>query len=412
MATLDSIKAKIQRIIDTANGKTQVPYTDLTSAVNALALGYMNGGSSEYYRYLTFMGADNESVVGTLGVAPVYSCKLADTPFLTKESTVDTVYTHVGWSLEPDGSYASPNLANINADLTLYPVFEASPREYTIRFYDGNTLLRTEKLTYGGSSEYTHKKTGAYFQYWDPAPVNITGDMDCYGVWEWAAFATDTWAQITENSRAGEAAEYYSVGDERDQVFTFENEDGTVRQEHITLKIAAIGFRSMSGGEMAKCITVVAVTPPVDSLMSYHSESSEEMLQYGSNVYNYLNNVVTPAVERVVGQLNLRSITHTVNVAGNYEEIQGGTLPLSVHEVGGNGDYTALEIFKSTDSDTGSATDARDSRVIRLQTGEAVLWWLHDIPMLGLANMVSAAGRVTSGQIKLDEAYVVFQFCV
>ena len=49
MATADSVKAKIQGLIDSSNATTSKNDTDLTSAVNHLKEGYGQGGGDNYY---------------------------------------------------------------------------------------------------------------------------------------------------------------------------------------------------------------------------------------------------------------------------------------------------------------------------------------------------------------------------
>lgn len=53
MATVESVKNKIQGLIDTANGATGNSDTDLTTAVSALVAGYGQGGSSGGYELVT-----------------------------------------------------------------------------------------------------------------------------------------------------------------------------------------------------------------------------------------------------------------------------------------------------------------------------------------------------------------------
>ena len=58
---------------------------------------------------------------------------------------------------------------------------------YTVRFYNGSTLLQTvESVGYGDSVEYTGEEPSNGEKYtftgWDPAPSFVTGDMDCYAV--------------------------------------------------------------------------------------------------------------------------------------------------------------------------------------------------------------------------------------
>ena len=121
----------------------------------------------------------------------------------TKDSTVSTVYTFSGWS----GS-----LKDITEDTTFEAVYNESVRKYTVRFYDGDTLLCTEEVPYGGSSEYVYNKNGYTFGGWAPAPSGITTTLDCYGTWVESGEIQDSWDDIVAAANDGTYASKYNVG--------------------------------------------------------------------------------------------------------------------------------------------------------------------------------------------------------
>lgn len=93
----------------------------------------------------------------------------------TKESTAQYHYTFNGW----DKTFNSVTAAiNVNA------VYTETERSYTVRFYNGNTLLQTSTVKYGENATYTGDepvKEGEFaFNGWSPKPTNVMGDMDCY----------------------------------------------------------------------------------------------------------------------------------------------------------------------------------------------------------------------------------------
>lgn len=408
MATLQGIKAKIRKLINSANAVTGNSDSDLTTAVNVLAAGYTTGDSTEYYRYVTFMDTDCETVASNVTVAPKYSCDRSVAPSITKESTIDSVYTLAGWSLTPDGPVQPGVLNSITENITLYPVFTSSVRYYTVRFFDGGTLLHTEKIPYHGRSTYTYKKIGAYFQGWNPAPVDIEGDMDCYGTWEFASFATDTWRQISQNSQEGNASQYYSVGDEREMTITLA--DGST--ETVTLKIADIGLRTSLYVDGAfttiDCISVLCITPPTDSYITYLGEQEPSL---GISFMNSdMNDYLSALFERLPEELSLKIRAANVTTTRRYfgstftevEHYPADLWPLTRSNIGSQ--YDAFELFDGTEE---------SAKIMKLRNGEAISYWLADTDETSssYAYAVSTDGSVVSKR-RTDKAYVVFGFCI
>ena len=309
MATLESICLKIQDLIDASNAITGSNSSDLTHAVNVLIEGYGVGGSTEYFRHLTFMDSDNETVLSTVSYSPRYSCYPSIAPTLTKESTIDTVYKHSGWSTTPGGDVNTSIFNNIIEDTVLYPVFEESVRMYTVRFWDGNKLCKTERVPYGGSSSYVYKKTGHYFKYWTPEPVNISSDMDCYGEWEMASFAKDGWDIISSNAKSGVASEYYRVGDEREMQVSYSTPIDGVSNEKLILKVAHI---DSSGG-----MYIITYTPYRNLKMAYTSNYDRNP----SDLYA-LNSYLTSDIFECLDDIFYSSLPEDMRYAIKYVQKQ------------------------------------------------------------------------------------------
>lgn len=224
IAIADSIRAK------TGSNETMLP-SDMPTAIEGIT------GGADGCATVTFMNGSVELLsrpvyIGDDCPDPVEQGRI-DRP--TKESTVDTVYSHNGWTSADGGTADGTALQNITKDKTVYAAFEARVRTYTVRFYDGDTLLKTEQVAYGGSSEYTYQKGELLFNGWTPEPANITGDMDCYGEWiDKPTFANSSWETIAAVSESGQAASIFNVGDTRDITVTYA--DGST--ETITLEIA------------------------------------------------------------------------------------------------------------------------------------------------------------------------------
>ena len=425
MATLDSVMAKIRNLIDAANAATGNNDTDLTRAVNVLIAGYNQGGTGGYYRYVTFMGTDNETVEDTVTIAPKYSCPKSAAPQLYKESTNDTHYSHIGWSLTPDGEVDPYILSNITEDITLYPVFGESVRYYTVRFWDGDKLCGTKKIPYGGSSDYVYKKIGHYFQGWTPEPVNVTSDMDCYGTWEKAAFAKDSWDQISANCRAGNAAEYYKVGDEREVHVVYDTPVDGVSGENIVMRVAHIGTHPDYSGAIIPGMVIVVFTPYRNAKMAYKADHDttaiHSMLSYfTSDVFDYLlsrYDVLPNEIARVVRSVRKSLKSYFPNSSDVLTtDCSLDVWPLSKFEVFGGfyggKQYGCYDIFKLDVIEEDGLYGKEDKRVMRLSDGTAVSWMLRDPHSVGYVDVVREDGSI--GQIKATDnsAYAAFAFFV
>lgn len=102
----------------------------------------------------------------------------------TKESSAQYDYTFAGWSRTIGGA-ADPNiLNNIGLGGNFYAAFTATVRTFTVRFMNDSAVLQTVTVPYGGSATYTGDepvKEGDWaFTGWNPDPIYVTADMDCY----------------------------------------------------------------------------------------------------------------------------------------------------------------------------------------------------------------------------------------
>lgn len=407
MATLESVKKKIRSLIDAANAVTGNSETDLTRAMNTLSAGYGRGTSEDAFRYVTFMAADNETVESKVTVAPRFFLSSFNTPSLTKESTAEHDFTHVGWSLTPEGE-ASSILGDIREDLTLYPVFEASARKYTVRFWDGDKLLRTEIVPCHGSSSYAYKKVGAYFKRWEPAPEDVTQDLDCYGVWEAASFATDSWDQISQHARAGVAGSYYKVGDTRH----IQLESGETVVMIISEINRAAGLSEGGTGNIA----VLMITPPEFSNIVFDAEYDVvSTTVVGSDVWDLAHRIFFEELPRDLYN-NVRMVDRLIvntrfdAYSGNYEHLTSSYYWIpSLGEVAGAGSTLPMPLFAASSQE--ATNKAMASRIVKLfGTDEPVQWWLRDMADYGYAYMVRADGSIVRANIQTERAYVVCGF--
>ena len=171
--------------------------------------------------YLIFMSED-----GSTQLAKVYVQNGGDATYTgstpTKTSTAQYKYTFAGWSLTLGGSANSNALKNVEADRTVYAAFTSELQKYTVKFYNGTTLLQTvNNVPYGGTATYTgstptNNSAGntAYFQFygWRPVPTNIQGTTDCYAQFYDLREITDSWETIADNCANGTYVNKYAIG--------------------------------------------------------------------------------------------------------------------------------------------------------------------------------------------------------
>lgn len=205
------------------------------SAIEGITTGG-GGGSAEGCVTVTFMNGDVELFkrpvyIGDDCPEPVAQGRF-DAP--NKESTPQYNYTFYGWGASDGGAADANILKNITEDKTVYAIFTATVRYYTITYYDsdGITVLHTESLAYGTTPTYIGSKDGYNFEGWSPELAVVTGDASYIGQFSEAiTFAGASWADIARISEAGEASHYFSIGDTK-----------TVKFNGNSLEVMIVGF--------------------------------------------------------------------------------------------------------------------------------------------------------------------------
>ena len=222
--------------VDTVTGaqvaEIQSKYPDLKVAFEHISSNlyfYNYDGSTLLYTQAIVDGADG-----------AYS---GSTP--SRPSTAQYTYTFAGWSKKVGGAVDSDALKSVTADRNVYAVFTAVTRKYTVRFYNGSTLLQTvSNVPYGGSATYTGDtpgKTGVddpelyEFTGWAPTGKNITGNTSCYAQYNYFGAPTlkSTWKDTisySEYNRITEiniVDEYTATGNEEKSWDVSERGNGT-----------------------------------------------------------------------------------------------------------------------------------------------------------------------------------------
>lgn len=165
---------------------------DMPSAdgFSSVEVNVKSGGSAEdaVVWTVTFIGADGNTLYqklcldGDACYDPVITGKLG-TP--AKESTPQYYYTYDGWSLTEGGTEDENALSSVTSDRTVYAAFIANTRYYTVRFFDGETILKTESVAYGETATPPNTiKEGYLLLGWGTEDFTITQDTDFYSEWE------------------------------------------------------------------------------------------------------------------------------------------------------------------------------------------------------------------------------------
>lgn len=119
----------------------------------------------------------------------------ANTPALTTKEDSRYTYTFLGWSTVQNGAVEVDCLTGVIADTTVYAIYSRVEKLFTVRLYNGSTMVRTyENVTYGTTiiPDFTPSWTGTgnpedyTFTGWDPEPTNVASDLDCYAQFEFA----------------------------------------------------------------------------------------------------------------------------------------------------------------------------------------------------------------------------------
>lgn len=187
------------------------PYLTITYDNLTAELIYMSwDGTTELHRETIVNGAN--------GVEDPIADGTFDIP--TRESTAQYDFEYGGWTKVIDGDVDDTALLNVEADRYVYAAFNKLLRSYTVKFYNGSTLLQTVTTKYGSTAVYTGTTPSKQvdnpedfeFTGWKPSPVDIQGDTACYAQYYDTRVITDSWEKITEVCERACSPDTYGVG--------------------------------------------------------------------------------------------------------------------------------------------------------------------------------------------------------
>lgn len=400
-------------IADAIRGKTgqsgNINVSDFTEKINGIETG--GGGFVEGVHFVTFMNHDGTEELYRRPVADGDDCAdpvkrgLITEP--AKASTVQYNYTHVGWSEAPDGALDSNILKAVKADKTVYANFAAVVRYYTVTYYDGETVLKTQSLAYGSIPSYKPTPPSGYkFSAWLPEPSEVTGNASYTVVWEaLPAFAASTWAEIAAVCEAGNAASTYALGDTKQITLT----NGKV----LTFEIVGFNHDDLADGSGKASITCMLKDSNLDSKQKWSpGKTSWSASNIRTTVRNYLNLFPTD-LKNLVKTVTKQTLEGK-NQSDAYTAVTTSEETLWLP----SGAETTIKKGSITYPDgTQYAQFATAENRIRYYKGGAVEYYLRSTPAMwnDYPDVVSTSGNVkTSGTTTSSNAraYLMFGFCI
>lgn len=422
MADWEKVKLQIEGLINSAGETTGKNITNLTDGINELISGYGKGASDDL-RYVTFMSHDGTIEYGKKAVAVGDDCAdpitrgIFETP--TKSSDVQYDYTHNGWTTEVNGLADSTWNEAITEDKTVYASFASALRYYTITYYDsdGTTVLKTESLAYGSMPSYKPEKEGYGFGGWSPELATVTKDASYTVVWaEKITFANGSWADIARISEAGQATDYFAVGDEKTFVY-----NGT---ESLTAKIIGFDHDDLAGGTGKAGITCI-ITPAINSTTTNWVGSTSSNTTYvNSNLHKALGGTVLTSLptemQSVIKEVNKKYSTKT---ASGYSADVVGTVSTKLWAPSRFEAYSNLS-SNSSITDIGDMYEGLASLIqglvqVGYSSGRSFYW--RDInrgsnaqPFISIYNgsKLSTVACDTSSNLKTTQRGIACCFCI
>lgn len=416
----------LTEIADAIRSKTGSADGILVSEMASQIAGISGGGGD--VRYVTFMDHTGTVELGKKAVAVGDDCAdpiargVFDTP--TRESDAQYNYTHIGWANTPGGGWDENILKAIAEDKTVYAAYAAAVRSYTIRYYDGETLLKNETLAYGSMPSYVADKEGFSFKGWEPALATVTGDATYYAQFdEKITFAGGSWADLSEIAASGNAADSFAVGDSRIVPVTL---DGTT----YSFEARIVGFNHDTVWRNSKKeqvgVSILFFTVPSEKYAWKASGLSYSTDFYSSDIRPFLDefyNGLPDELKAVIkGKYANYNNTGTTTIANNSKNSQKVWVPSS-KEIAPKATSTAdvgtlYELFANKNRAYGEVYAGTDQYSVGARTPDGKLvtsygFWCRDGSTTNgnyKAYYVNYNGTVTTDDTGLK--YVPIGFCI
>lgn len=174
-------------------------------------------------------------------------------------------------SADYDTIIANLSTTEVPADrfrkLEEYPELNYWDKTYTVKFWDGDTLVGEEVVHYGETASCSYTPAGEKLIRWNPAPNNVTSNMDCYGLFAPVSFSDASWERIAEISELGYASEAFALGDEKE--FSLVGPDGNA----YTTSAVIVGFDHDVSSD-GNTVGISCATKHLCGRAKYHTDSS------------------------------------------------------------------------------------------------------------------------------------------
>ena len=369
----------------------------------------------------------NTQVVRKYGAAknPI-TAGLIETP--TKASTVDKVFTYVGWDQK---------FNYVLDDMTVTAQFSEATRYYTVRFYNGALLLQTDTVAAHEGTSYRGEdltsSTGAIWMGWDALTSDVTADIDVHAVFITPtlpdAVATDFDYLYSDDSsdnsgyslaeffgimKTGKAKDYFAVGDKIKIVPA----TTVFADSAIVMQVAGFNhFKLKDSDDFAGTVFVMY------GVMNANHRMNSSSINTGGwppcEMRTWLNETIFAALPRqwqsMIKVVQVRSSAG--NTSADIVTSNDKLFLLSRAEVGFNTD--AVPYKNEVDPDAENVTFAlftdNNSRIKKTYNGEgsASWWWLRSpeaSSSSAFANVTNGGGSTNNGASNANG--VAFGFCI
>ena len=325
----------------------------------------------------------------------------------SRPATPQNTFTFIGWSKSMNSTTADADAAvDVIADRTIYAAYSVQSRTYTVRFYNGSTLLETDTgIPYGGSTTYNgatpvspEGSAEDYpFEGWKPAPTNIQGDTSCYaqfGSPVEVVEITDSWDTIIANIDNGTYKTAYKIGNYKPLDLGTE---GT-----INMQIAAIDADELADGSGYAPLTFIGM----ELLNTYHAFAFNDDRTWASTN----SSAMRPYLQGTVFNLFPANVKNRVQMVRKYSSgVSDYTIDTlfipSIRELFGTLEQSGVAQY---------ATFKQVSNRIRSKVGDSAhIWWTRSYGSGTRSYYVLASGNKGSTQYAPTDQYgICLGFCL
>lgn len=421
-AHLSAVAQNELDVIHSSFEELEVTYDNLVQSVTV---------TFQNYDGTVFEEATQEIRYGGSAVNPV-TAGLIPTP--TREPTIETAYTFIGWDVSLD---------NVTSDLVAIAVFAERVRTYTVNWWsdaaETTLLYRVTGLEAYSSAEYAGEnpssKDGMLWMGWDNDTSNIVSDMNIHAVfitpvvpdrvaldydYLYSDDPTDksgySLAEFYGIIEAGVAKDYFSVGD---KIKIVPHTTAFVDNEIVLQVYGFNHYRLSDGTDFAH--VVFGMVGVMNEKLKMNTNSAYNIGGWAAmDLRDYLNETVYPTLP-----LHWQRMIKTVDVLsseGNTSAVittsEDKLFLFSMVEVG----LSVTEVPYRNEVDTGaeeatfSIFTNNTSRIKKTYNGEGQTssWWLRSPTAADTQRFqyIGSAGQVTYGVVSAYGEGVSFGFCI